>query len=278
MKNYRVLLAVVLSLSASLAQSTSTTASALHLSSPIVLDAKQSPAKCHVAPQVQAFKTCTYGPRKSSFHVAIIGDSHLRQYQSAILALAKRYAWSVTYVSKSACPMVDPLLKPATMGNETCRWWNEKRQEYLAAHKAFDLVINSQSSFITHSHRGAGAAYASAVAKITERGTEVLVITDNPKGISKVGECLQSLARTKAGVCNNTRAKATEKVDPMPAAVADNPMVKVADFVSAYCTDTICFGYRSGIKVYRDLSHISEAWAIHLISRLDTAVPAKYKK
>ena len=174
--------------------------------------------------------------------------------------------------------MVDPLLKPLTMGNETCRWWNVKREEYLAAHKPFDLVINSQSSFITHSHGDAGIAYASAVSKITERGTHLLLITDNPKGISKVGECLRSTVRALAGECNNTRAKATEKVDPMPAAVADNPMVKVADFVSAYCTDTICFGYRDGIKVYKDQSHISDAWAVHLTSMLDAAVPTEYKK
>ena len=239
---------------------------------------KPLPEDCHVTPKIKAFMTCTYGPKKPSYHVALTGDSHILQYQGAILALAKKYRWSLTFIAKSACPIADPALYPTNMGNPTCQWWNGQRETYFMEHKHFDLVINSNSSFLTHSHENLSASYFSTVKKITDLTSTFLLIKDNPKGIVGVGTCSKDKAKLHSGGCDNTRENALLPLDELPAAVATNDRVIVADFTDAFCDETTCFAYLDKKKVYRDTSHISDNWAMHLLSRLDSAIPEQFKR
>jgi len=239
---------------------------------------KPLPEDCHVTPKVKAFMTCTYGPPKPTYHVALTGDSHMLQYQGPILALAKKYRWSLTFVAKSACPIADPALYPTNMGNPTCKWWNSKREAYFMEHRHFDLVFNSGSSFITHNHENLAASYFSTVKKITDLTSTVLLIRDNPKGIVGVGTCSKNKPKLRSGGCDNTRENALLPLDELPAAVATNDRVIVADFTDASCDETTCFAYRDKKKVYRDTSHISDNWAMHLLSRLDAVIPDQFKK
>jgi len=236
---------------------------------------KPLPQNCHAQPSVKVFLTCTYGPAKPTFRVALTGDSHSFQYQSAILAIAQKYRWSLTFVAKSACPVVDASLYPANMSKPNCQWWNQQRESYFNKQRPFDLVINSNSAFITHNKTNIAASYAAAIKKITDRNSTVLLIKDNPKGISGVQNC--SKKKLESGLCNSSIDKALLPVDPLPAAVADNPRVTVADLTDAYCDGTTCFALRDGIKVYRDRSHISDSWARHLQRRIDALIPPQLK-
>ena len=241
------------------------------------LAAKPLPEKCHITPQIKAFQTCTYGPRKPNYRIAISGDSHVLQYQGPIMRLAKKYRWSVTFVAKSGCPLVDSALYPIGMGNPTCKWWNSQRENYFNKHSHFDLVINSNSSFITHSKVNLAESYFSAIKKITNLTTIVLLIRDNPKGISGVENCEKNKRKLHAGLCDNTKTNALLPLDELPAAVATNDRVIVADLTDAFCDDTTCFAYRYGKKVYRDSSHIADNWALHLKTHLDGFIPDKFK-
>ena len=239
--------------------------------------AKPLPEKCHVTPKVKAFQTCTYGPRKPTYRIALTGDSHVLQYQGPIMRLAKKYRWSVTFVAKSGCPFMDSARYPIGMGNATCKWWNIQRENYFNKHSHFDLVINSNSSFLTHNHVNLSESYFSAVKKVTDLTTTFLLIRDNPKGITGVENCQKNKRKLHAGLCDNTKANALLPLDELPAAVATNDRVIVADLTDAFCDDTTCFAYRSGKKVYRDSSHISDNWALHLKSHLDAFIPDKFK-
>lgn len=274
-----VLLAAVVALAVSatpiqaLAQPSSTPAQPT--SSPVKPTSTPAPETCHSQTGVKSFVTCTSGPKKPTFRVALTGDSHSFQYETAILALAKKFRWSLTFVAKSGCPVVDPSMYPANMRKPNCQWWNAQRENYFNKVRPFDLVINSNSAFITHNKTNIGASYASAVKKITDRGSTVMLIRDNPKGISGVESC--SKAKLVSGRCNSTREKALLPLDPLPDAVADNGQVIVADLTDAYCDATTCFAFRYGLKVYRDRSHISVAWAAHLQKRIAAAIPAEFK-
>lgn len=239
---------------------------------------KQASAEdCHITAAVKAFLTCTYGATKPTYRIAMTGDSHAMQYRVPVMALAKKYGWSVTFVFKSGCTMLDPAMWPSNMNKSTCRWWNGKRESYFAKQKPFDLVINSNSSFITHNKKNVEESYASTVMKITDTGSNFLLIRDNPKGIDGVEVCSLSKSKLKSGRCDSTLEKALLPLDRLPAAVATNEKVIVADFTDAYCDDVTCFASRFNEKVYRNRSHINYGWAIHLLSRIDAVIPDELK-
>ncbi len=236
-----------------------------------------TPGQCHVAREVQKFLTCTYGAKNPTYRIALTGDSHAMQYQRPILALVQKYGWSVTFILKSACPLVDPALYPSNMNNPSCKWWSVQREKYFASHKPFDLVINSNSTLVTRYKNNMAAAYASAVKKITRRNTTVLLISDSPKAIDGVEKCALNKAKLLSGKCDNPRAKALSISDILPAAVAGNHRVIVADFTEAYCDRKTCYASRYDENVYRDRGHITLHWAMHLLSRLDAVIPVKLK-
>ena len=241
-------------------------------------DSQPSPNMCHVAPRVKAFLVCTYGSDQPTYRVALTGDSHAMQYQMPVLELANKYGWSVTFVLKSACPVVDPLLYPNNMSNkQTCSWWNDKREKYFKKQEPFDLVINSNSTYITHYAKNIGEAFASTVKKITDRKTQFLLIRDNPKGIPGVSACSLNSAKVLRGRCDNKKTSAMYLSDPLPVAVAKNQQVVVADLTSFYCDKSKCYANRFGSNVYRDDGHVSLHWALNLLSGIDDAVPENLK-
>ena len=236
-----------------------------------------SPKQCHASTNEKAFRTCTFGSATPTHRIALTGDSHAMQYQKPILALAQKYGWSVTFVLKSACPLFDVALLPANMDNPTCLWWSSRRETYFANQQPFDLVINSNSTIITRYKKNMAASFALAVKKFTNRKSTFLLISDSPKAIDGVETCAKSETKLFSGRCDNTRKAALSISDILPAAVAKNKRVIVADFTDAYCDKSTCYAYRFAEKVYRDRGHITLDWAMHLLSRLDAVIPAELK-
>jgi hypothetical protein len=232
---------------------------------------------CAVPTKNIGFTTCDSGSAHPSFRVAMIGDSHTREWFEPVRILAAKYNWNLTVVSKSACPPLDPTMMPTVLPSKSCIPWNEKLQTYIKKQKPFDLVINSSSSFVTKGYKSFGKAFASVVSELTARGSKVLVIRDNPKPLATFDSCLAQNGMAHEAVCARPRTDALTPDDPMVKAVAGMKHVKVADFTNSFCRPTVCYPVIQGIKVYRDHSHISKDWALHLLYRVDSAIPPEFK-
>jgi len=239
-------------------------------------DAAQ-PGMCAIQTTEKGFISCDSGPSKPHFHVAMIGDSHTREWFGPVANLAKKYGWELTVVSKSACPPLDPKEMPSVLPSYTCTAWNQHLQSYLRHRSPFDLVINSSSSFVTKGYKSFGTAFASVVGQLTARGTMVLVIRDNPKPIKDFESCLAAAGAKGPTACARPRTDALLPDDPMVKAVVGMKNVKVADFTNSFCRPDVCYPVIQGIQVYRDHSHISNEWALHLQYRVDAAIPSKFK-
>ena len=233
---------------------------------------------CKVSREEAKFFTCAKGDRKGTIRVALIGDSHTRQWFVPVDNLAFKYHWNVTMISKSACTVVDPALYPANLTHYTCKGWNSDLEKYLASQPPFDLIINSNSSLVTQGRADAGVAFASEVKKITARGTKFLLIHDTPKPKDNFIPCIEMYGAKSNLRCGLPLKGGLTPSDPMPAAVKGMKNVVVADFTNLFCSSTYCPPVIGNIIVYRDNSHITSNWAEHLQGALEAKIPAEFKK
>jgi peptidoglycan/LPS O-acetylase OafA/YrhL len=240
--------------------------------------AKES-ADCKISREGTGFLTCQKGDPNGKIRVALIGDSHTREWFVPVDDLAFKYHWNVTMISKSACTLVDPALYPADLTHHSCQGWNQQLETYLAGQKPFDLVINSNSTLVTQGRTDVGKAFASMVQKITANGhTKFFLIHDTPKPKANFVPCIEQFGAKASAKCSITRAGGLTPADPMPAAVAGFKNVVVADFTDHFCSATSCPPVIGNIVVYRDNSHITSTWAKHLEPVLEAAIPAEFKK
>ena len=236
--------------------------------------------ECHATPTSTAFTHCEIGvlETQAKHHVLLVGDSHTRQYTAPIVALARKYRWSITLVSKSACPIMDPDIFPRGLSYESCPNWNRDFIKYLEGHKKFELAITSSSSFVTGGYPGAGASFKSAIEKLfLNKGTPILVIRDNPKPRKSYLACIESAGPTAAKDCQVSRDAGLKPHDGLYDAVKDSRGVIPADFTDFYCSD-VCSPVINGMIVYRDNSHITNTFAVTLQPAIDALIPKEFKK
>lgn len=242
--------------------------------------------ECRSSTNEVAFKTCVRGVADGSVRVALIGDSHARQYFAGIENIALANDWQLTVISKSACPIMDIALWPSRVTYDSCKPWNIAFETYLEKNQPFDLIINSSSSLVTQNEPEYAAAYASIIKRIAEVGTKVVVIRDNPKPLSKdrsggspldFKTCLESATEQTVKFCSVTRLAALSPIDGFPEAVKGIAGVSIADLTDFYCAET-CIPVIDGILVYRDHSHITNTFAAWLAPYIEKAIPREFLK
>ena len=234
---------------------------------------------CKISREGLGFLTCQKGDPNGKIRVALIGDSHTREWFVPIDNLAFKYHWNVTMISKSACSLVDPALYPASLTHYSCKGWNQQLLAYMAKQKPFDLIINSNSTLVTQGRSDVGSAFASMVKKLTANGhTKFMLIHDTPKPNPNFVPCIEQWMQQAAVKCAVTRAQGLTPADPMPAAVAGFPNVTVADLTDSFCSLKSCPPVVGKIVVYRDNSHITSTWAQHLQPVLEASIPAEFRK
>lgn len=231
---------------------------------------------CLVVKDRFGFRACNRGDDKGYWRVAFVGDSHMRQYFAPLDILAHKYHWQVKYISKSACTVADHNLFPKDLGSDSCRDWNRQLEDYFAANKPFDLIVNSNSAFVSQNDPRMALAFRTTVQSQTKRGTQWLIISDNPKPTPDFQQCIKANGAKAAQVCQIPYSKAMVPADILPAAVRQHPGVYVADFRKEFCPAN-CPAVIKGVTVYRDFSHISSSFAKTLLPDLDASVPEVFK-
>ncbi|MFM7030518.1 MAG: SGNH hydrolase domain-containing protein [Micrococcales bacterium] len=238
---------------------------------------KVESGECLVAKNVWGFKACLKGDKNGYWNVGFIGDSHMRQYFAPLDILAKRYHWRVIYISKSACTVGDWATNPIGKKRPSCGSWNRHLQKYLRTHPAFDLIVNSNSSLVSHGNKTQAKAYRTLVQSQLKRGTSWLVIKDNPKPDSNFLQCIAAAKAKAQSLCRRPLSEALLPPDILPAAISDLPRVHIADFQRYICPKGSCPAVIHGVQVYRDFSHLSKGFSQQLFKHVDAAIPNVFK-
>ena len=210
------------------------------------------------------FKVAKFGDRESDVRIALVGDSHARQYFVPLSELAETHGFGLDMISKSACSVQDPnnYQLDGFGGGLYCQEWNSELESYLASNK-YDLLINSNSTLVHEGELAPAESYASAVAGWVEAGQQVLIIRDNAKpnvsdAINDFRFCIEQFGDLAVTECSTPIADALSPNDTMFDLGSALPGVESLDLTSLLCADQIsCPVIIDDVIVYRDGSHMS---------------------
>lgn len=242
----------------------------------------ENPKKSETPPHCLASKTsadlnhCVAGVANGHIHVAVIGDSHSRQYWLVLEEMAQKYDWQLTLISKSACPLQDSATYAVPLTHSSCKKWNVKLGDYLKQTAPFDLIINSNASFYTDGNAAVSASYRKLVETQTSRGEFWLLIKDNPKPMKDIAACLVSARGNAAEDCAVPRGDALSPKDALPEAIKGLPSTAVVDPTDLFCDD-FCKPVIDNQLQYRDFSHLSWRASQRVAPLIEAAVPARLK-
>jgi peptidoglycan/LPS O-acetylase OafA/YrhL len=228
---------------------------------------------------------CIFGYSNPDEVIAVVGDSHVNHYLSAISALLGDHRWQIRIMRHNACPAVGTEWSRSRSGtsesSDHCVLWRQQVVQKIAAMSDVDLVIASNytqkySTLETAANRAELAkAFAATWSIWTSAGRRVLVVADDPLTNKQVvPECVER-HQNAPDECGLPRSKAVGN-DALVAAVQDYPNehVSLLDLTPQYCDETLCHVVVGGLVVYSDTHHLSGMFSRTLAPFFDTAITA----
>ena len=122
--------------------------------------------------ELPSAQDCTFGDPDGDLQVAVVGDSKMEQWSSALHAIGLQEGWRVRFYTKSACGFVAEGRSPE------CHDYNRMLSQHLGeAGNAPDLVLTSVG-------QGYPAELAGSMVDLlqpaTDRGARVVLVADTP--------------------------------------------------------------------------------------------------
>ncbi|MDY3128298.1 MAG: acyltransferase family protein [Corynebacterium sp.] len=230
--------------------------------------AKDAPGDFFVDEDVNG-NPCVFGDTDADFTVYLVGGSHAEQWSSAITKLGKEMGFKVVPLLRQDCPIE---IGDNAGVSAACAQWGELALERLLEAKP-DLVISNttrpQGEF-GHGPDIVPAGYIGFWEKLDEAGIPFLGLRDNPWGFDedfKAREFDECYVATEDEIgCGIARDRVYEPRDPAAAIVAGFDNMIAVDTSNFFCDATWCPVVIGNTMVYRDMHHISNAFA-------DSAMP-----
>ena len=223
--------------------------------------------------------TCTYGSPDGEVRVALLGNSHAGHWAPALQPVVEDRGWRLdTYLAFQCYTQAKPIsFTPAEVG-DNCVDWNQWALESITR-GGYDLVVmsNRTSRQLRDVPKGdrdrvAEEGYRDTLRAITDSGSRVLVIRDNPAAIQQAPDCVASHLEDVAA-CSNAAATAIE-ADPLYAAAGKDRsgLVSTLDLTDRFCRDDRCYHVIGDLIAYRDHGHLTTAYARTLTPDVEPAV------
>ena len=212
--------------------------------------------------------TCTYGSPDGEVRVALLGNSHAGHWAPALQPVVEDRGWRLdTFLVFQCYTQANPIsFTPAEVG-DNCVDWNQWALDSITR-GGYDLVVMSnrtqrQLRDVPKGDRDrvAEEGYRDTLRAITDSGSRVLVIRDNPAAIQQAPDCVASHLDDVA-TCSNAAATAIE-ADPLYAAARKDAsgLVSTLDLTDRFCRDDRCYHVIGDLIAYRDHGHLTTTYA-----------------
>jgi len=222
-------------------------------------------------PGVKAVGVCDYtNGKKNATTVWLTGDSHAEQWKPALLQLAKKNHWKLTYSLLGGCPVAevsfagyhgkgDPAANAACMtgSKSIARMIEEDRPD-----KVFYSIFARKEKLDDGSGLSQSDQYGKGLPKFWGRwadaGSTVYVLADPPlNGYVRDAKCV-ALNPSQPLKCAVPRHVA-QPADPLISAARqmNSDRVRLIDLTDHFCDDSRCYAVVGNVSVYFDADHLN---------------------
>ena len=209
---------------------------------------------------------CVFGDRAADKTVYLVGGSHSEQWSGPLDALGKQYGFRLEVMLRAGCPVVTgpkDLIMGAHQIDEDCYDWSQRVIDKLVDEKP-DLVISNSTRPVGEFGHGPDYVpygYAAFWQKLADADIEFVGLRDNPWGFRPDGEPFDfSNCLVEGGLCSVARKQVYQERDPAEPVLEELGMESV-DTADWFCGPRRCEVVIGNIAVYRDMHHISNAYA-----------------
>ncbi|WP_153038934.1 acyltransferase family protein, partial [Rathayibacter tanaceti] len=235
--------------------------------------------ECSTGNSGTELKECRFGD-PTGRRVLLIGNSHAASFFPALRGVAEERGWDLHTFYKTGCVFSTAERRDdSAASRQSCTEWVAELQEELAAQDPYDLVVTAYSAKKSVFVDAAGEpdeqagidGFRESWAPLIARGSTVVAIRDNP-----VLPSLSLLACAErpgsAEKCRVPLAEAFADRELMAAAADGWPGAASVDLTRWFCDAEGCPLVIGGVKVYRDLGHLTESYARTLAPALGRAL------
>jgi len=235
--------------------------------------------RCEAGPSATRIDPCVFGDPAGSTRVVLLGDSHASMWLPALIEIAKRRHWQLTFYGKPACPAPDLTFWNQRLGRAftECDRFRTFAEEKIQAARP-DLVLVADSSYAAKAGPGESVTATAwqggltrTLTRLRRSGARVVVIGDTPVLAASAPECLASHARNIV-TCFTTAAAATARL----ANAADEAAARATGSgylpVRPWLCGTVCAPVIGSTLVYRDQFDLTATYARMLNGVLESAL------
>ncbi|HLS00512.1 MAG TPA: SGNH hydrolase domain-containing protein, partial [Beutenbergiaceae bacterium] len=240
--------------------------------------------ECHVDQLSTEALMCEWGDPQGEVTVAMVGDSKMFQWWSAVDQIARQQGWKVQQYTKSACGFNDGMQVRDDRPYEECAEWNDNVIAALVDQHP-DVVLTSQrhnSALDDATDVGTGSVEAMVAALnrhwvvLSDSEIPVIELLDNPTPRGNVYECVaDNLDDLQACTFDREEALQSSGDAAQIASAEQVPGVQTIDMTDQICPEETCVPVIGNVLVYRQGSHITDTYVRTLTPDLaDQLVPA----
>lgn len=217
---------------------------------------------------------CVSGDPDGEVVVAMVGDSKIAQWHSAVDLIAAEHGWRLIRHTKSGCSPTDALVYDDGAEDADCRLWGAQVKELIATDPP-DVVLVSGRRYLAGpevdqtSPELLAQGYIDYWDDLAAGGTQIIFVSDSPHPgeAAPVYECVARHSEDPDQCTWAYQPSASNAV--MQQAVAGLPGATFVDMDPWVCPDGTCPAVHRNILTYRQGSHITDTYAHYLLPALE---------
>ena len=244
-----------------------------------VEDVPPYPRECQVDQESPDPVQCEWGDVDGGLTVAVVGDSKIMQWYSALDQIAQDEGWRIVSYTKSACGFHDGMQVNKGEPYESCAAWNDAVFERVVDLDP-DLVLTSQrvndvlsdlDDVESRSVRAMVDAMVRRWTALTDAGIPLVVMLDNPNPSMAVYECVaehpDDLAACSFDLEHGISRSGALAQEPAAEQVSG---VQTIDLRAEICPGDPCVPVIGNVLIYRQTSHLTDTYVRTLTERVRT--------
>jgi hypothetical protein len=206
---------------------------------------------------------CEYGDIQGSKTIVLFGDSHAAQWFPTLNTIALNKNLKLIVLTKSSCPAANVTLPDlGAFRNGPCKKWRENSLLRIERMHPWAVFISSYDHYQTSTNISEliqwwRAGYVDTVNRIQLATNQVILLADTPRPSRDIPSCLIQNRRSK---CLTSRPTSLFNLAGLGKGLYVDP-------TNWFCSQS-CPPIINNIVVYRDASHMSVDFALHLVPAL----------